>query len=328
MPWSSLYAVLAVIGAAVPLAALSAQPVDFSKRTVRIIVPFAPGGSTDFVARIIQPRLAEELKTQVVIDNRAGAAGNIGVELAARSNPDGFTLLLGNIGTMAINPHLFPDFPYRPLKHFVPVTQIADVPGSLVVNPSLPVHSVTELIAYAKANPGKLNFASPGAGSANRIEMEMLMRAAGMQMTHIPFKGGAGPAVTSMIQNETQTGFVTMTASISFVKAGKLRLLAVVSPKRVPAFPDVPTMAEAGFKHKKTGSWLGILVPAGTPRPVVNALFEVLHRVMQHPEVTKRLGEIGTDVVLSKSPDDFAAFIRTESERYGKAIREAGIKAE
>jgi tripartite-type tricarboxylate transporter receptor subunit TctC len=322
-PRTTLIAALAAL--ALPTAAF-AQPVDFSKRTVRIIVPFAPGGASDFVARIIQPRLAEELKTHVVVDNRPGAAGNIGVEVAATATPDGHTLLLGNIGAMAINPHLYPDFKYHPLKHFIPVTQVVDVPGALIVNPTLPVRSVAELIAHAKANPGKLNFASGGAGSANRIEMEMLMRATGIQMTHIPFKGGAGPAVTSLIQNETQTAFLTLPSAIHHVKAGKLRLLAVIAPSRVGSASDVPTMAESGFKGMQTGSWQGVLVPAGTPRPVVNALFDALQRVMKHPDVVKRLNEGGTEVVVSKSPEDFAAFIRTESERYGKAIREAGIK--
>ncbi len=310
-----------------PMAA-SAQPVDFSKRPLRIIVPFAPGGASDFVGRILQPRLAEELGAQVLVDNRAGAAGNIGVEVAARASSDGFTLLLGNVGTMAINPSLYPEFPYRPTKHFIPVTQVVDVPGALVSHPSLPATTVPELIAYAKANPNKLNFASPGPGSANRIEMEILMRAAGISMTHIPYKGGAGPAVTSLVQGETQLGFVTLSSAMSFVKAGKLRMLGIVAPARNAGVPDVPTMGETGFKSMRTGSWQGVFVPAGTPRPVVNRLFEAMQKVMAHPDVRKRLNDGGAEVVVSKSPEDFAAFVRDENERFGRAIRDAKITAD
>jgi len=314
--------------AAVAAAPTFAQPVDFSKRTVRIIVPFAPGGASDFVGRIIQPRFAEELGTQVVVDNRAGAAGNIGVEVAARATPDGFTLLLGNVGTMAINPSLYPEFPYRPTKHLIAVSQVVDVPGALVAHPSLPVSTVADLIGYAKANPNKLNFASPGSGSANRIEMEMFMRTAGIQMTHIPYKGGAGPAVTSLIQNETQLGFVTLSSAINFVKAGKLKALGVVAPQRIAGVPDLPTMAETGFKSMRTGSWQGVFVPAGTPAPVVKRLYEATVRVMEHPEVRKRLTDGGAQVVVSRSPAEFAEFVRAENDRFGQAIRAAGIKAD
>ena len=308
--------------------AVAAQPVDFSKRPVRIIVPFAPGGASDFVGRIIQARLSEELGTQVVVDNRAGAAGNIGVEVAGRASADGFTLLLGNVGTMAINPSLFPDFPLKPLKDFIAVIQVVDVPGALVANPTLPPSTVPDLIAFAKANPNKLNFASPGSGSGNRIEMEIFMRAAGIKMTHIPYKGGAGPAVTSLLQNETQLGFVTLSSAINFVKAGKLKMLSIVAPTRNAGVPDVPTMAEVGFKSMRTGSWQGVFVPAGTPRPVVNRLFQAMQKVMEHPDVRKRLNEGGAEVVVSKSSEEFTAFVKLENERFAQAIKEAGITAD
>jgi len=318
----------AVVALTLISTAVAAQPVDFSKRPVRIIVPFAPGGASDFVGRIIQARLSEELGTQVVVDNRAGAAGNIGVEVAGRASADGFTLLLGNVGTMAINPSLFPDFPLKPLKDFIAVIQVVDVPGALVANPTLPPSTVPDLIAFAKANPNKLNFASPGSGSGNRIEMEIFMRAAGIKMTHIPYKGGAGPAVTSLLQNETQLGFVTLSSAINFVKAGKLKMLSIVAPTRNAGVPDVPTMAEVGFKSMRTGSWQGVFVPAGTPRPVVNRLFQAMQKVMEHPDVRKRLNEGGAEVVVSKSPEEFTAFVKLENERFAQAIKEAGITAD
>ena len=323
----TLLAAFAALLFFVPIAG-NAQPVDFSKRPVRIIVPFAPGGASDFVGRILQPRLAEELGTQVLLDNRAGAAGNIGVEVAARATADGFTLLLGNVGTMAINPSLYADFAFKPMKHFIPVTQVVDVPGALVTHPSLQAATVAELIAFAKSNPNKLNFASPGSGSANRIEKEILMRTAGITMTHIPYKGGAGPAVTSLLQGETQLGFVTLSSAINFVKAGKLRMLGIVAHALNPGVPDVPTMAEVGFKSMRTGSWQGVFVPAGTPRPVVSRLFDALQKVMAHPDVKKRLNDGGSEVVVSKSLEEFMAFVQDENERFGRAIREAKITAD
>jgi len=212
---SALGALAGVI-AAMPAWAQTAYP----QRPVRMVVPFAPGGASDFVGRIMQPKLGEELGQQVVIDNRAGAAGNIGVEVAARANPDGYTLLLGNIGTMAINPSLYLKFPIKPVNDLVGITQVVDVPGSLVVHPSLPANNVKELIDYAKANQGKLNFGSPGTGSANQLEMEFFMRATGIKMTHIPYKGGAGPAAIALLGNEVQLMFVTLSSSITFVKRG------------------------------------------------------------------------------------------------------------
>lgn len=226
------------------------------------------------------------------------------------------------------NPSLYPSFRYKPVKDCIAITQVVDVPGALVAHPSLPATSVQDLIAYAKANPNKLDFASPGPGSANRIEMEILMRNAGITMTHIPYKGGAGPAVTSLLQNETQLGFVTLSSALSFVKAGKLKMLGIVAPVRNPGVPDVPTMAEAGFKSMRTGSWQGVFVPVGTPQPVVKRLYEAMLKVMAHPEAKKRLNDGGAEVVVSRSPEDFAAFLKMESDGFGAAIKSAGIPAD
>ena len=310
------------------IAAPAAPAEPYPNRPVRMVVPFAPGGASDFVARIIQPRMVEMLGQQVVIENRAGAAGNIGVEIAARANPDGYTFLLGNIGTMAINANMFPKFPVRPLRDLVGITEIVDVPGSLVVHPSVPAKTTKELIAYLKANPDKLNYGSPGSGSANRIETEIFMMMTGTKMTHVPYKGGAGPAMTGLLGGEVQAMFVTFSSAVNFAKQGRIRMLGVVSPERVPAMPDVPTMREQGFPSMTIGSWQGIFVPKATPQAVIKKLFDVSHETMKHPEVVKRLSDGGVSVVLSNSPAEFRKFWESEDRRFAKGIKDAHIPTE
>jgi tripartite-type tricarboxylate transporter receptor subunit TctC len=301
---------------------------NYPQRPVRMVIPFAPGGASDFVGRIMQAKMSEQLGQQLVIDNRTGAAGNIGVEVAARANPDGYTILLGNVGTMAINPGLYVKFPIKPLNDLIAITQVVDVPGSLVVNPSLPVNNVKELIEYAKAHQGQLNFGSPGTGSANQLEMEFFMRSTGIKMTHVPYKGGAGPAAIALLGNEVQLMFVTLSSSITFVKQGRLRALGIVAPKRIAAVPDVPTMAESGFPTMTVGSWQGVFAPRGVPRDVVNRLFKATVDVMNDANVRKRLADGGVQTVISKSPEAFAAFVKAENERWGKVIKDAGVVPE
>jgi tripartite-type tricarboxylate transporter receptor subunit TctC len=301
---------------------------SYPARPIRMIVPFAPGGASDFVGRIIQPKMSEELGQQVVIDNRTGAAGNIGVEVAARANPDGYTILLGNVGTMAINPGLYVKFAIKPVNDLIAITQVVDVPGSLVVHPSLPVNNVKELVAYAKVRQGQLNFGSPGTGSANQLEMEFFMRATGIRMTHVPYKGGAGPAAIALLGNEVQLMFVTLSSSISFIKQGRMRALGIVAPKRVVAVADVPTMAEAGFPSMTVGSWQGVFVPKGAPRDIVKKLHTVVVKVMEDANVKKRLGDGGVDAVISGSPEAFGSFVKAENERWAKVIKDAGVVPE
>jgi tripartite-type tricarboxylate transporter receptor subunit TctC len=229
---------------------------------------------------------------------------------------------------MAINPGLYLKFPIKPVNDLIAITQVVDVPGSLVVHPSLPVTSVKELIEYAKANQGKLNFGSPGTGSANQLEMEFLMRATGIRMTHIPYKGGAGPAAIALLGNEVQLMFVTLSSSISFVKQGRMRALGIVAPKRVAAVADVPTMAESGFSSMTVGSWQGVFVPKGSPREVVKTLHTVVLKVMDDANVRKRLSDGGVEVVVSKSPEAFGAFVKAENERWAKVIKDAGVVPE
>jgi tripartite-type tricarboxylate transporter receptor subunit TctC len=309
-------------------AAAHAADANYPTRPVRMIVPFAPGGASDHVARIVQPRMVELLGQQVVIENRAGAAGNIGVEIAARANPDGYTFLLGNVGTMAINPNMFPTFPVKVLRDLIGITEVVDVPGSLVVHPSIPAKTTKELIAHLKANPGKLNYGTPGSGSANRLETEMFQIMTGTKMVHVPYKGGAGPAMTGLLAGEVQMAFVTFSSSINFAKAGRIRMLGVVAPERVPAMPDVPTMKEQGFPTMTVGSWQGVFVPKGTPQPVIKRLFDVSQDTMKNPEVAKRLAEAGINVVLSESPAAFRKFWEVEVQRFGKVIKDANIQTE
>lgn len=303
------------------------EPEKYPARPVRMVVPFAPGGASDFVGRIIQPRMAELLGEQVVVDNRPGASGNIGVEVAARATPDGYTFILGNVGTMAINPNFFTKFPIKPLRDLVQVTQVVDVPGSFVVYPSLPVKSVKELIAYLKANPGKLNYGSPAASSANRLEMEMFLMNTGTKAVQIPYKGGAGPATIALLGNEVQIMFVTFSSVVNFVKQGRLRMVGVIAPERIPALPEIPTMREQGY-DMVVGSWQGIFVPKGTPRSVVNKLFKVTQETMKHPDVVKRMADGGVSIIVSKSPADFAAFHKKETDRFAKVIKDAHIETE
>ena len=321
--------ILALLAAMVsPAASLAAQPKDsYPDRPVRMIVPFAPGGASDFVARIIQPRMTELLGQQVVVENRDGAAGNIGVEVAVKATPNGYTFLLGNVGTMAINANILTSFPYRPLRDLVAVTELVDVPGCLVVHPSVPAKNVKEFIAHLKANPGKLNYGSPGPGSANRLEMEIFKTATGTQMTHIPYKGGAGPAMIGLLGNEVQTMFVTFSSAVNFAKQGRVRMLSVISPERIAALPDVMTMREQGF-DMVVGSWQGIFVPKGTPRPIIERLFNVGQETMKNAEVVKKLADSGVSVVLSTSPEDFTAFQKKEHERFAKAVKDAHIETQ
>jgi tripartite-type tricarboxylate transporter receptor subunit TctC len=293
-----------------------------------MIVPFAPGGASDFVGRILQPRMSELLGQQIVVENRAGASGNIGMDAAAKSAPDGYTLYLGNIGTVALNPAVFTKtLQVVPTRDFIAISQVVDVPGVLVVHPDLQAKTVKDIVAIAKAYPGKLNYASPGAGSQNRLETELFRKIENLDMVHVPYKGGAGPALTGLVGGETHMMFVTASSAMPHVKSGRLRLIAVTAPKRLAAFPDTPTMTEAGYPQLTSGSWQGIFVPTGTPKPVVDKLYSVIIETMKTPEVQQRLANGGVEVVTS-APGEFAKFVAKETERWGQAVREAGATAD
>jgi tripartite-type tricarboxylate transporter receptor subunit TctC len=296
---------------------------SYPNKPVRMIVPFAPGGASDFVGRIMQPRLSELLGQQVIVENRAGASGNIGLDAAAKAPADGYTLFLGNIGTVAINPAVFAStLSVTPTKDFIAVTQVVDVPSALVAHPSLPAGNVKELVAYAKANPGKLNYGSPGSGSQNRLEMEVLRKLESLDMVHIPYKGGAGPAITGLIGGETHLMFVTVSSAIGHVKGGRLKLLGVSSAKRIGAAPDVPTLAESGYPDLTGGSWQGVFVPAGTPKEVVERLLPAVLQTMQTQDVVARLNNGGVEVVTS-SPAAFSEFVAAETRKWARVVKES-----
>jgi tripartite-type tricarboxylate transporter receptor subunit TctC len=300
----------------------------YPSRPVRMLIPFAPGGASDFVGRIMQPRLGELLGQPIVVENRAGASGNIGVEAAARSAPDGYTLFLGNIGTIAVNPAVFPKLAVNPLTDLAAVTQVVDVPSVLVANGAFPPGSVKELVAYAKANPGKLNYGSPGSGSVNRLEMELLRIAEGLEMVHVPYKGGAGPAVAGLMGGETHVMFTTAASAIGQVRGGKLKLLAVTSQRRMEQAPSAPTMVESGYPDFVTGSWQGVFVPAGTPRDIVERLFTAIQSTMRTVEVAERLKNGGAEVVISQNPAAFMEFVAAETKRWARVVRESNATAD
>ncbi len=315
------YCLLAIALLLCPLAFAQAP---YPNKPIRMIVPFAPGGASDFVARIVTQKLGDTLGQQIIVDNRAGASGNIGMEAAAKSPPDGYTIFLGNIGTIAINPGVFRTMPIDTQKDFIPITLVAEVPSILVANPSLAANNVAELVALARSKPGELNFASPGPASLNRLEMERFMRFANLRIVHIPYKGGAGPAVTGLLGGETQLMFVTLSSAMTFVQAGRLKAFGISTANRSEALPQVPTMAESGYPEMVSSSWQGVFVPAGTPRPVVEKLHAALIATFESPDIRQRLAVGGATVVTSKTPEDFASFVGTEIVRWGKAARESG----
>jgi tripartite-type tricarboxylate transporter receptor subunit TctC len=297
---------------------------NYPSRPLRMIVPFAPGGASDFVGRILQPRMSELLGQQVVVENRGGAAGNIGVEAGARAAPDGYTFVLGNIGSIAINPSVFPNLSVTPTRDLIAVTQVVDVPSVLVAHPSFPPNSIKEVIDYARANPGKLNYASPGSGSQNRLEMEVLRKLASLDMVHVPYKAGAGPALTGLVGGETHLMFVTASSAVSHVKAGRLKALAVSTPKRMEQFPNAATTEEQGFPELKASSWQGIFLPLNTPRDIVERLYSTAVQTMASPEVVQRLANGGVIVATSATPAAFAEFVAAETQRWAKVVKEAG----
>ena len=319
-----LAAFAASLAAALAPAAVG-QPA-FPTKPIRIVVPFPPGGTTAILARAAAQKMTEAWKEQAVVDNRPGAGGNIGAELVARSPADGYTLLMGTVGTHAINASLYAKMPYDHVKDFAPVILVAAVPNVLVVHPSLPVHSVAELIAYAKANPGKLNFASSGSGTSIHLAGELFKVMAGVQMTHVPYKGSA-PAIADLVGGQVQLMFDNLPSALAQIKAGKLRALAVTSAQRAAALPDAPTIAESGLPGYEASSWFGLLAPAGTPADVVAKINGEIARWLASPEAKEKLSSQGA-IAAGGTPEDFARHIAAETAKWQRVVRESGAKVE
>ncbi len=309
-----------------PRAGAAEDPSKYPSQPIRMIVPFAPGGASDFAARLLQPGMSEFLGKQVVIENRAGAAGNVGMDAAARSAPDGYTIFLGNVGTVCINAYMFSDLTVKPDKDFIGVSVVAETPGILIANPKFPPNTAKEFVEYVKARQGQVNFASPGSGSLNRLEMELFRKNAGLNMTHIPYKGGAGPAVADVIGGHVSVMFVTISSAINHVKEGRLKALGVTTRERVASLPNVPTMLELGFPDNVSSSWQGVLVPTGTPRPIVEKLHAAVLRGMANPQLQKRYTEAGVIAATSKTPEEFKKYIDAESAKWSRVIKEVGAK--
>jgi len=315
---------LALIACAVAAAAtaLPAGAQAYPARPIRLVVPFAPGGPTDTIARIVGQHLTERLGQQIVVDNRAGAGGNIGMGLAARAPGDGYTLLLVS-SSFVVNPALYKKIPYDPYKDLVPVTNLAASPNVFTVHPSSPVKSIAELIAYAKANPGKANLATPGIGTTPDLSVRLLALTAKVDLQAVPY-GGAGPAVSAVVGNQVSFGCTAMPPTTPHIQAGRLRAIAVTSAKRSEAVPDVPTLAEAGYKGQEAETLQGILVPNGTPKAIVDRLYKELKSIMGMAAVQKRVTDLGFYIIAS-SPQEFGSQIRMEIRKWGEVIKAAHI---
>ena len=313
--------VLFVLALAVAAPSLSQQ---YPARPVRFVVPFAAGGSVDTLARTIGPKLAEALGQQIVVDNRPGGNGDIGMLIVAKSAPDGYTLVLGYIANLAIAPSLYAKMPYDPIGDYAPVTQIATSPNVLTAHPSVPAKSLQELIALAKSKPGSVNFASTGVASIGHLTGELLNNLAGMKMTHVPYKGG-GQAIIDLVGGHVQVMFSGFSAAMPHIKSGKIRPLAVTGAVRSRALAEVPTIAEQGFPGVEATAWYGVLAPAGAPKPVVSRLHGEIVRILKLPDVGQRLDAFGFERVGS-TPAQFSDYIRSETRKWEKVVRASGAK--
>jgi tripartite-type tricarboxylate transporter receptor subunit TctC len=305
--------------AAVATAVMAAE---FPTKPIKLIVPFPAGGGTDFFARVIGNKLAETVKWVVVVDNKPGAGGNIGVDAAAKSPPDGYTLVMGQTSNLAINPTLYRKLPYKPLTDLTPVVLVADAPLALVVASQSPYKTLADLVAAAKAKPGELTFASPGNGTVAHLAGELFQTAAGVKFRHIPYKGSS-QALTDLMGGQVQLFMASVPTALSQIKGGKLRALAVTSTKRSPALPDVPTIAESGYKGFDANTWFGLLVPAGTPAPVVARLNAEVNKVLNMPDVREKFAAEGGGA-LGGTPEDFAALLKADYSKWAKVVKDSG----
>jgi tripartite-type tricarboxylate transporter receptor subunit TctC len=320
----------AALAAAVALACTAGvthAQVTYPTKPVRLIVAFPPGGSTDIIARLVGQRLSERLGQQVIIDNRGGAGGTLGTEIAARANADGYTLTMGTTSTHVIAPAAYTKLKYDPIRDFEPITLVASTPYLLVLNPGVKANNLKEFIALAKSQPGKMNYASAGTGSTTHLAMEMLKSAAGIDVVHVPYNGN-GPAGTAVLGGQVQALFGSMPAVLPHAKSGKVRPIAVGTPKRSPALPDVPTVAESGYPGFEASLWLGFFAPKGTPIAIVNRLHAELVRIALSPDMKEQFERNGAEPLTNASSLDLRRLVQSELEKYSKVIKAANIKLE
>jgi tripartite-type tricarboxylate transporter receptor subunit TctC len=307
---------------AFPAAAQDAYP----GKPVKVLVPYGPGGATDIIARIVAVRLTESLGQSFVVENKPGANGNLALEATARAPADGYTLLVGNVSTNAINESVYAkELTIKPTRDLTGITKLVEIPHIVVASATFAPNSIAELIAAAKKDPGKINFSSVGVGSYPHLDMERFMRAAGIQMTHVPYKGGAGPIIPAMISGEVQVGFLNLASMLPQIKAGKMKALAVVPAHRLPELPNVPTLAEQGFPGIGTNAWQGLFAPAATPKPIIDKLYQSVVAVLGNPAMKADLAKKMLDVTLSASPDDFQKLVVKETGDWAAFLRQANL---
>ena len=317
------------IFATLPLPAAAQSADSFPARPVKILVPYAPGGATDIIARIVSARMTESFGQSVVVENRPGASGNLALEAAAKAPADGYTLLVGNVSTNAINETTFAhQLQIKPSRDLVGIAKLVEIPHIIATTANFPANSIADLIVLAKKDPGKIFYASAGLGSYPHLDMEKLQRAAGIKLTHVPYKGGAGQFIPAIISGEAPVAFLNLSSAMPQVKAGKMKAIATTAPARLAELPNVATMAEQGFAGIGTNAWQGMFAPAATPRPIIDKIFKTVASGLSNPEMKERLSKQMLDVAISPSPAQFQQLVENETRAWGDFLREAKIKIE
>jgi tripartite-type tricarboxylate transporter receptor subunit TctC len=318
---------LAIVAALLPLLAAAQSVEPYPNRPAKMLVPYAPGGATDIIARHLATKLQDVLGQPFVVDNRAGASGNIALEAAAKAAPDGYTLLVGNVSTNAINESTFADvLQARPSRDLVGISKLVEIPHVLVATTSFPPNSVAEMVEWAKRNPGKLNYASAGIGTYPQLDMLRLLKAAGIEATHIPYKGGAGQMLPALMSGEVQVSFINLASTIEQIRAGRLKAIATTMPARLTELPNVPTMAEQGFRGIGTNAWQGLFAPAATPKPILDKLHAAVVAVLSRPEMKELLAQQLMTVAVSRSPQEFTEQVRAETQAWSEVVRDNKVK--